>query len=63
MSRIDLDHARRLGDRHLPADLDDRLRPLETDTWNTVRVAASPAVAATAGGQHTLWMLTNLLAR
>lgn len=63
MSSIDLDRARRLGDRHLRADLDDRLHPVETDSWNTVRITASPTVAATAGGQHTLWMLTNLLSR
>jgi molybdopterin/thiamine biosynthesis adenylyltransferase len=63
MSTIDLDRARRLGDRHLRPDLDDRLRPVQAGGWNAVRITASPAVAATSGGQHTLWMLANLLAR
>jgi molybdopterin/thiamine biosynthesis adenylyltransferase len=63
MSDIDIARARLLGDRHLRADLDDRLRPVDAGARNTVRVSASPAVAATVGGQHTLWMLVTVLAR
>jgi len=63
MNRIDLDRARLLGDRHLGPDLSDRLRPVNADARNVVRVSASPAVASTLGGQHALWMLVNLLAR
>jgi molybdopterin/thiamine biosynthesis adenylyltransferase len=63
MNEIDLARARRLGDRHLRPDLDDRLNPADLGRWNTVRITASQAAAETAGGQHTLWMLTNLLAR
>lgn len=63
MSDIDLDRARRLGDRHLRPDLDDRLGPVGPDAWHTVRITAPLRVAGTAGGQHALWMLTNVLAR
>ena len=63
MSDIDLARARQLGDRHLRPDLDDRLRPMDAGARNVVRVGATAAVAATVGGQHTLWMLVNLLAR
>jgi molybdopterin/thiamine biosynthesis adenylyltransferase len=63
MNGIDLDRARQLGDRHLRADLDDRLGRVAQGTWNVVRVTASTTVSETFGAQHTLWMLVNLLAR
>lgn len=63
MNTIDIALARTLGDRHLRPDLDRHLHLLDGNAWNVVRVIAAPEVAATVGGQHTLWMLVNLLAR
>lgn len=54
---IDLDLARALGDRHLRDDH----RP--SQPAGVVRLVADDATVNTRGGQHALWMATNLLAR
>src|SRR6266568_42378 len=59
----DLASARRRGDRHLGSDPGRALKPVEPEARHVVRLYASSLVAATAAGQHTLWMAINLLAR
>lgn len=58
---FDRDLARRLGDRHLRGEVGPKLA--HSNCWNRVAVVASLEVAVTEGGQHLLWMVTNLLAR
>ncbi len=63
MSGVNLDRhlAHRLGDRHLRGD--PGRKSTQSEDWNRVCLVASPEVSVTEGGQHLLWMVTNLLAR
>ncbi len=63
MTGIDNNKTHTYGDRHLRGDLDGRLSPLGMMSIRRVRLSANEAISTTAGGQHTIWMLANLLAR
>lgn len=59
---VDPQLARRLGERHLRER--DELAPGVAElTRRRVRIVAGEEIATTVGGQHTIWMLANLVAR
>jgi hypothetical protein len=59
---MNFEEAERLGNRHLTGN-----EKFDSDALKrrprVVRVTASASVAGTPAGQHSLWMITNLLAR
>lgn len=65
MSEFDLELAKQRGDRHRigAGQLKERFDVPDHGSVYRVRVVAEQPVAETAGGQHALWMLVNLLAR
>lgn len=63
MNDINYDLALNLGNRHLRSDLNNKLGAIDLGKRHVVRLNATAPVAATVGGQHTLWLLANLLAR
>ncbi len=60
---IDRDLARRLGGRHLLAELESKLGTVSDQANHSVRLVTSTVMADTLAGQHLIWMLANLLAR
>src|SRR5260370_31036735 len=63
MNDINHDLALYLGNRHLRSDLNNKLGSIDLGKRHAVRLSATAPVAATVGGQHTIWLLANLLAR
>src|SRR5260370_35620952 len=63
MNGINHDLALYLGNRHLRSDLNNKLGSIDLGKRHAVRLSATAPLAATVGGQHTIWLLANLLAR
>lgn len=63
MTTINQELARKRGDRHLRQGVGNHLGSPDLSARYRVRLCASKEVAATVGGQHSLWILSNLLAR